>query len=412
MQEGLSTREAARIELIRRVVCEPEALERAFLAAARLAARTLGVARVGIWCFDHDERRIRCQHLYRAADDQWCEPEVIELAGCPHYAEALRTFRVVASHDVLTDPRTSELRPYLTKHGITSMLDSPIFERGHPVGIVCHEHVGSPRTWTKEESNFATTVADMLGLYLEQDATQRNYRALLTTRAELERARVMESVGRLAAGVAHDFNNILGAISMSSDLLRLRRDPTAAAVAVTVGETQALVEQGARLVKQLLSVGRQAQTSADGIDLVGVVQGMSTFLRTLEPSGICVVLQLSEPHARVPLDRSSAEQVLMNLAVNARDAMLGGGTLTIEVKRTRDDVMAERVQLNVSDSGIGMDEHTRDRIFEPYFSTKPPGQGVGLGLATVYRIVKDSGGLIQVRSSLGEGTTFSLSWPA
>jgi two-component system, cell cycle sensor histidine kinase and response regulator CckA len=409
MQPHLSTREAARVELIQHVVSDPGELDRAFLAAARLGARTLRVARVGIWYFAEGESCIECQYLYDASRDEALARERIDLTLCGDYAAALRAHRILCADDALRDPRTRELAEYLARHGITSLLDCPIFERGKPVGVICHEHVGPARTWSKEEAGFAATVADMLGLYIEQDRAQRHYRALLQTRGELEQARVMESVGRMAAGVAHDFNNVLCALRMSSELLGFERAPTPALLQSHAADTLALLDQGARLVQQLSDVAHQLPTE-EVSDLVEVAQSLRTFLHTLEPDGIHVELFTLTDRAPVRVARSYLEQVVTNLAVNARDAMLGGGTLTVEVGRERDRGGQERVFVRVHDTGVGMDEHTRERVFEPYFTTK--GGGHGLGLATVYRIVRDSGGNIELASAPGAGTKFRLDWPS
>ena len=413
MQHEVSAREAARIELVRTSVCDPDGLTRAFLAAARLSAHTLKVARVGIWCFEADQTAMACRYLYDCGSDDAFDGERLNLRDYPSYAAALQTHRIIAADDAQHDPRTAELAAYLQRHGITSMLDSPIFEQGVPVGIVCHEHVGPPRSWSKEESSFAATVSDMLGLYLEQDAARRYYRSLLDARTQLQEARVMESVGRLAAGVAHDFNNVLNALGMSSELLRLRKAPSRELIAETVDEIQSLVEQGARLVGQLLGVARQKPSSAV-CDVVEVVRHLAAFMHTLEPDGVRYELNVLTSSARVKVERSRVEQVVMNLAVNARDAMLGGGTLTVEVDRTDgSDGRPPRVLLRVIDTGVGMDVHTRERIFEPYFTTKHDGRkGLGLGLATVYRIVQDAGGRIEVESALGQGSAFTVEWPA
>jgi two-component system, cell cycle sensor histidine kinase and response regulator CckA len=413
MQHHLSTREAARVELVRNAICDPEGITRAFLSAARLSARTLKVARVGIWCFQEDGAAIRCRYLYDSSKDHALDNEVLDLESCPAYASALRSHRIIAADDAQHDARTQELAAYLTRHGITSLLDSPIFEQGVAVGIVCHEHVGPRRSWSKEESNFAATVSDMLGLYLEQDAAQRHYRSLLDMRSELQQARVMESVGRLAAGVAHDFNNVLNALGMCSELLRMRDAPSREFISATVDETQNLVEQGARLVRQLLDVARQ-KPCTEVTDVVDVVRNLTTFMHTLEPDGVRFEFRPLVASAGVRVERSRIEQVVMNLAVNARDAMLGGGTLTVEVSRSEpSDEQPARVVLRVVDTGAGMDEHTRERIFEPYFTTKSQShRGIGLGLATVYRIAQDAGGSIHVKSAPGEGTEFRVELPA
>lgn len=408
MQHELSTRELARIELHRQAACAPQTLERAFLAAARLSARTLKLARVGIWFFQDDGASIRCQYLYDAAADRGGVGEVIELTSCPRYAAAIGRHRTITAHDALHDPRTEELAPYLRDHGIGSVMDCPIFKGGEPLGILCHEHVGAPRTWSKEEAAFAATVSDMLGLYLEQDEARRHYCSLLDARGELERARVMESVGRMAAGVAHDFNNVLSALSAHAELSRLTPDPSRESLQQSAEETQRLVEQGARLVQQLLDVARQ-EPSGNHTDLVQVLAQLAPFLRTLERDGVRLDLRRASGSAPIPVAQSRVEQVITNLAVNARDAMLGGGTLTLEVGE-REVEGARSVFLRVADTGVGMDEHTRERVFEPYFTTKSDGHG--LGLATVYRIVRDSGGTIALTTAPGAGAEFLIAWPA
>jgi two-component system cell cycle sensor histidine kinase/response regulator CckA len=419
MQPVPSTREMARVELVRHAVLHADAQERAFLHAAKLTARTLKVERVGIWLLEADDTMIRCQLLYELSADRVSETETIDLRACPSYAAALLTWRAVAASDARHDPRTRELSDYLQRHEITSLLDSPIFQQGKPVGVVCHEHVGAPRAWTKEERNFAATVSDMLGLYLEQAEVHRTFSSLLDAQAELERARVMESLGRMALAVAHDFNNVLSAIGLRSELSMLPADEPTARDAY-VKEIHELVGQGSRLVRQLVAFARSDHPGPrEVVDLAAVVLSMRVFLGTLEEDGISVRLRLASEPAWVALGRTEVEQIITNLAINACDAMLGGGVLTIEVSRGErplnggDGHAAQepRACLRVADTGVGMDEYTQQRVFEPFFSTKGAQHGAGLGLATVYRLVIDSGGSVGVESALGEGASFKLEWP-
>lgn len=406
----LSLREAVRIELTRSAVGEPDALERAFLQAARVSAQTLQVSRVGVWFFEDEGKRIRCRYLYERAQDAGAAGEVLELSECRAYGAALHSYRSITAHAARSDPRTVELLPYLEKYDIFAMLDSPVFENGVPVGILCHEHAGAAREWTREEAHFAATIADMLGLYLEQAKTQETFRALLKTRAQLEEAQVMESIGRMAAGVAHDFNNVLTAIGLWN---ARGEKPMGFALDGPAVKIQALVEQGSRLVQQLMSVAQRESLTPHNTDLGEAIAGLLPFFRTLERDGILVELAVPSVAVSIPLERSRAEQVLTNLAVNARDSMLGGGTLSVSAGIREDAELGQPIAfLRVLDTGVGMDEATRARIFEPYFTTKPRGQGVGLGLSTVYRIVKDSGGSVAVTSALGAGTEFRLEWPA
>jgi signal transduction histidine kinase len=409
MTENLSTREAARFDLIRRSVSDDETLSRAFQHALRLSAHTLGIARVGLWLFEAKETRIRCVALYSLEHGLQTGEEAIDLATCPHYARALYSRRVVAADDARSDARTSELGPYLARHGITSLLDSPVFQKGEPFGIVCHEHVGPARAWTQQDTHFAATVADMIGLYCEQRATQRYYHELIETRRVLEEHRVMESLGRFSAAIAHDFNNVLGAIGLQAELLETVAQKNEAALDCARQVVQ-LVDQGSRLVRQLSDFARHEPSSDAVTNLVDVVRGVEPLVRTFERRGITCTLELPNESVPVLIEQSRAEQVLMNLVVNARDALLGGGRLTIALSVREADRRQEAV-LRVSDSGVGMDAQTRERMFEPFFTTKPVGQGQGLGLATVYRIVSASGGTIEVRSEPSAGTDFVISWP-
>jgi signal transduction histidine kinase len=148
------------------------------------------------------------------------------------------------------------------------------------------------------------------------------------------------------------------------------------------------------------------------VDFAEVVRGLRPFLQTLQADGIAVSTQLPGEPVRVHVERAQLEQVVTNLAVNARDAMLGGGRLLLELSRVpTGNADGELARLRVVDTGVGMDAHTQERIFEPYFTTKGEGRGVGLGLATVYRIVKGTEGSIHVKSALGEGTEFRVEWP-
>jgi signal transduction histidine kinase len=411
MEPLLTTREAVRLALVRHSVRDDETLALAFQHALKLSAHTLKVERVGLWLFEKEEASIRCIAQYTLAHGKEPALEEIDLRTCPAYAEAIRSRRMVAAAEALIDPRTRELEPYLKAHGISSMLDSPVFRQGEPLGIVCHEHVGEPRTWSPDECHFAATIADMLGLYFEQHESQAHYRELVEARRRLEEQRVMESIGRFSAAIAHDFNNVLGAIGLKAELLSglLAKHGIPASHSE---EVLALVAQGSRLVGQLFDLGHKDPPSDEVIDLAEVVRSMQPMLATFEARGISSELKLPQQKAPIRLLRSRAEQVLMNLLVNARDALIGGGRLTVEVSlRDASEDMQASVVLRVGDTGVGMDADTRERLFEPFFTTKAEGKGQGLGLATVYRIVQTSLGAIEIRSEPGEGTDFIIHWP-
>jgi two-component system cell cycle sensor histidine kinase/response regulator CckA len=239
-----------------------------------------------------------------------------------------------------------------------------------------------------------------------------------TAREELLQAQKMEAVGRLAGGVAHDFNNLLGVILGHAELLRLRLGPHHTG-ASALEQVRLAAERGARLTRQLLAFSRRQVLQPRVLDLNAVIRGMEPMLGRLLGEDVQLVTALEEGLGRVRADEGQVEQVLMNLAVNARDAMPQGGTLTIRTANAGPDdgdpllgtEGARRVTITVSDSGHGMDGATLSRAFEPFFTTKATGEGTGLGLATVYGIVQQSGGTIEVESAPSKGATFRISLP-
>jgi len=230
---------------------------------------------------------------------------------------------------------------------------------------------------------------------------------------QLRQAQKMEVVGRLAGGVAHDFNNLLTAINGYSDLL-LDDLPAEGHEHEQVAEIRKAGERAARLTRQLLTFGRQQVVAPQILDLNALVQGAAALLQRVIGEDVKLTTVLDLALARVKVDRGQLEQVLLNLAVNARDAMPTGGRLHVRTQNAPEVLIGDRpcVMLEVSDTGRGMDEETLRHLFEPFFTTKPVGQGTGLGLATVYAIVKQAGGHIEVESEPGRGTTFGVYLPA
>jgi signal transduction histidine kinase/ActR/RegA family two-component response regulator len=249
---------------------------------------------------------------------------------------------------------------------------------------------------------------------------QRNEAQREQLEEQLRQAQKMEALGRLAGGVAHDFNNLLTVIKGHSELLIDQLKPTEA----TYGRTQQIMktaDRAASLTRQLLAFSRMQVLQPKVLDLNALVADMSKLLRRLVREDIEFSFKLGDSLGRVKADPGQLEQVLLNLTVNASDAMPQGGKLTIETKKMKvDEVYAHArpplrtgnyVQLVVTDSGHGMDAETKSRIFEPFFTTKESGKGTGLGLATVYGVVRQSGGVIWVESSPGNGARFEIYLP-
>jgi PAS domain S-box-containing protein len=239
-------------------------------------------------------------------------------------------------------------------------------------------------------------------------------------RNQLLQAQKMESIGQLAGGIAHDFNNILSVILGFGDLVQSRL-AAGSTEASFVGEMVRAGERASELTKQLLAFSRKQVMQPRVVDPVTVLRGMEPMLARLIGEDVIVQLALMDGTGAIRVDVSHLEQAIMNLVVNARDAMPDGGTLTLETANVDfDATMASKhadmrtgphVMIAVSDTGAGMDVATRERAFEPFFTTKGPGKGTGLGLSTVYGIVKQSGGWVWLYSEEGKGTTFKLYFP-
>ncbi len=249
-------------------------------------------------------------------------------------------------------------------------------------------------------------------LVVSRDVTERRRMEERLTEAEK-----MEAIGRLAGGVAHDFNNLLTVISGYAAILRENPEATE-----PLDEIEHAAEQASALTRQLLAFSRRQVLRPRSVDVNAIVGGMEPMLERIIGDDVCVKVQLADSVAPVEADRAQIERVVLNLAANARDAMPRGGRLTIETA----DVMLEEsyvathgdvapgphVLLAISDTGTGMNEEVRRRLFEPFFTTKSSGGGTGLGLATVFGVVKQSGGSIFVYSEEGRGTTFKIYLPA
>ncbi len=276
--------------------------------------------------------------------------------------------------------------------------------------------------------------AQLLRIHDAEDARERAIDALAAEKRELERVSLerqslqdqlvhsqkMEALGRLAGGVAHDFNNILTAIIGLARMMKSAPDDEAQR-REDLDDILRCADQASALTRQLLAFSRKQVFERRPLNLNFVMKGMEKMLGRLLGEGVELVLHLDPVLAYTEADPSQLEQLLMNLVVNARDAMPGGGRLTVETANVDLDESSAGghfgvapgayVQLSITDTGMGMEKATLARIFEPFFTTKAPGKGTGLGLSTAYGIVKQCGGDIWVYSEPGRGTTFKLYFP-
>jgi two-component system cell cycle sensor histidine kinase/response regulator CckA len=390
-------------------------LASAFREIIAVAADTLGVERVGIWLFVHDQRAIRCYHLYERSKLAYSEGALLYRFDIPTYFSALMQRREIAAEHAREHPLTRELTDlYLAPLGITSMLDVPIYRDGHVVGVVCHEHIGPPRTWSQEDCDFAATVGDNVALQFEsaeRHEAERTARGLKGQMAELNRLR---ELSQAAAGAAHDFRNLLLIASWLAREIRELPDAPAAVID-RADRMRDAIDRAQTIAAHLGSLTLEEAARPQVIELGPFVKHLEPMLQgALGDEHDLELEQIGDP-GFILMDASQLERALLNLVVNARDAMPGGGTVSFTIDGTEvadgEDPPGSYARITVRDTGSGMDSATRAKIFDPYFTTKEAGHGSGLGLAVVHRVVDRVGGFVHVESAIGRGSTFRMYLP-
>jgi signal transduction histidine kinase len=273
-----------------------------------------------------------------------------------------------------------------------------------------------------EELEYLVGIAQELAVATHRicllDERERAERKLRQKQERQRQAHELEGMARVAGSVAHDFNNLLSVILSYSEVL-LREPDVKAVIREDIQTIQAAAQRAAELTRRLLTFSRQQPVNPQVLDLNAVLSASEPTLMSVLNANIELVTRRTPAFCWVKADSAQLAQLVMSLALNARDAMPAGGKLTIETKSVQLDAALEErdvapgayAVLSVSDTGIGMDPRTRARIFEPFFSTKQPGKGAGLGLTTVFAIVQQSGGNIWVDSEPGCGTTFEVYFP-
>jgi two-component system, cell cycle sensor histidine kinase and response regulator CckA len=505
--------------------------------------RAFDVERCSIWLFDPDGTLIRMRDLYERSLDRHSAGSAHFGAEHAAYHRMIIETRFLAIEDAQNDPRTREFAdPYLTRFGITSVLDAPLRRQGRFVGILCIEHVGPLRKWDEVNCNLVASLADFAILVLEAHERRTAEQALRDREARLRaimddsfdvivgmhpdgrsyfvspsatrvlgytpeellagetwqhihlddrphvselmrksvnerkpatatfrwqradgewrwlqaqgrpfmehgelrfvasardvtdqrrvesearrrerqmvQAQKLEAVGQLAGGIAHDFNNLLTAILGHADMA-LASSALDGEAREEIEEIRRATHRAAKLTRQLLSLSSDHDSQPEVFELDREIETIARMLRRVIGDHIQCALKLQSSPARVFVEPSRFDQVLINLAINARDAMPKGGTLTLETQRlmvtTAEPCNGQPpgayVCVRVRDDGVGIPEALRGRIFDPFFSTKGPGQGTGLGLTMVYAIVKQAGGAIHVTSEVGVGSCFTVLLP-
>ena len=395
--------ETARLKLARVRVESGQAVSTGLALLTQTVADAMDVDRVGVWFLEDQDRTLICREQFIRSGRRHLSGTVLRSRDFPNYMRALRERRAIVADDALRHAITSELgEAYLGPNQIASLLDAPIIRQGRVIGVVCHEREEKPRTWSQREIDFAGSVGDLVALLLEQGERVELEAALkIQTEQRMERQK-LDALALLARSVAHDLNNVLSVLMVTASEVE-EKGMTEVAQSMS-----AAVDAGRHLSSQLADLGARTVKQPGATDVGKLVQQLAGSLRALATPRVKLRIDVRDPDARAQIGEGALERILFNLVANARDAVGEGGEVEIVVRRAEpeDDLPPDFQVLEVVDNGCGMDSRTRVHLFEPYFTTKSHGHG--LGLATVYGLVTRAGGSIDVASSPGEGSTFRV----
>jgi two-component system cell cycle sensor histidine kinase/response regulator CckA len=410
--------------LIERDAAQEELKQAKALLEERVLERTMQIALVKealeaevLERRSHEEVLRQSEERFRKVFRSSPLPITISTEADGRYLDVNDSFLTILGRDrnSVVGHTTSELGFWVDKQDRVTLLER-LSKEGRIIGLATKIRVAAEEV--REASISAERIeldGQLCVLAITQDMTETK-----RVQAQFLQAQKMEAIGRMAGGIAHDFNNILGVIIGYSELSKQGIDPELP-VAKYLSEIESATKRGANLTRQLLAFSRKQVISPRVLDLNFIVNDLSKMLTRVIGEDISFSFHPSVPLGSVLADGGQIEQILMNLVVNARDAMPDGGEIRVETANVELDKSYSRkhepvppgpyVMLIVRDTGCGMDETTKARIFEPFFTTKAPGKGTGLGLATVYGIVKQSGGYIWAYSESGHGTSFKLYFP-
>jgi signal transduction histidine kinase len=387
-------------------------LEEILQSSAELLVQHLDLALACVWTLNGDDKTLELQASAGTSTrlDEAHRRVILGQSAIGLIAEERRPH---ATDSLLEDPSMSD-KAWAEREGLVAFVGHPLIVEDRLVGVAA-AFARAPIDGVAL-SGFASAAGE-IAQCIERKRVER---ALQGSEEQVRQLQKIEAVGRLAGGLAHDFNNLLTVITGHSQLL-LRRLPLGDPLCSGLDVIERTAARAARLTMQLLAFSRKQILAPVVLDLNDVVPGMAEMLQRLIGEDINLLFRPGPRLGRVAVDPGQLEQVIVNLVVNARDAMPTGGHISLEtanVEVSEDSAHGHvgagpgsYVMLVVSDTGTGMDAKTQSRIFEPFFTTKEPGKGTGLGLATVYGIVRQSGGHISVETEPGKGSTFRIYLP-
>ena len=403
--------EVVRLELAKLSIEAGVSLMDIVRSACQRTAETLGIARVGVWTLVNHKTTLRCARLYELPTNAWSEGTLLQIADFPEYFSQLCNRKIVPAEAAMTDPKTSELvEPYLKPLGISSLLDAPIFVGGEVIGVLCCEHVGPEREWSTEERDFVASVADLVAIKYRAAQVHKLRKSLEVHESRLLALEKSDALAKMALGVGHDFRNVLSSIVNSVHVLKLASDlPERLREPLSIIEDAAIV--GSRLITELVEYGRDVPARPEALNPNSEIEKFLPVLRTVVGNDNPIEIDATEVHGKIFIDRNQFDRILLNLVVNAREASPPGCKIRIRTDQAGqdDDASSNFITVEIADSGHGMDAETQKKLFDPFFSTKK--SGTGLGMAIVQRIVDRAGGFIRVDSCPGQGTTVRVHLP-
>ncbi|MDO6413949.1 ATP-binding protein [Sphingomonas sp. BIUV-7] len=424
---------AALVELNDRLRESGEAADLAY-AAAEILGRTLGVSRAGYGTIDPVAETI-------VVERDWNAPGIQTLAGTLEfrdygsYIDNLKRGETVAVSDAYADPRTRDTADALKAISAQSFINMPLTEQGGFVALLYLNHEAA-RPWPAEELAFVRDVAERtrdaverrraeqeladLNASLEEQVEART-QELMTAEEHLRQAQKMEAVGQLTGGLAHDFNNLLTGISGAIEMMQIRvTQGRFGELDRYVGAAQGAARRAAALTHRLLAFSRRQTLDPKPVAVDRLISGIEELVRRTVGPAIHVEVVGTPGLWPALVDANQLENAILNLCINARDAMPDGGRITIETAnkwldqraaRERDLEPGQYLSLCVTDTGTGMTPQVQARAFDPFYTTKPLGQGTGLGLSMIYGFARQSGGQVRIYSELETGTTVCIYLP-
>ena len=404
------------------------------LAAAEVLGRALEVSRAGYGIVDPIAETITTERAFCATGIAPLPP-ILRFRDYGSYIEDLKRGVTVAIEDVREDARTRDTAEGLRELAAMSFINMPITERGGFVALLYLNHA-VPRPWLSDELMFVREVAERtrdaverrraelelaaLNARLEQ-AVESRTAELMVAEAQLRQAHKMEAVGQLTGGLAHDFNNLLTGISGALEMIQVRvAQGRVGELDRYVSAAQSATRRAAALTHRLLAFSRRQTLDPKPTDVNRLIQGMEELIR--RTVGPAISLEVVGAAGLWPalVDPNQLENALLNLCLNARDAMPDGGRITIETANkwmderaaaARDLPAGQYLSLCVTDTGTGMSAEVQARAFDPFYTTKPLGEGTGLGLSMIYGFARQSGGQVRIYSEPGQGTTLCIYLP-